>query len=198
MQLLTPHAVQVASRSSENPAFGYDKRLTAVVSASGSLVRNYMAESAKLEATGAPPGSQRNTVTSFSLLDTDLQSTSPHTSAMPCRMRLEPNSMSDVATACVGLPSPDDTLDRPTMQMPTCPPPFRSRPSPGRWQAAGEYLVTWRQPLTTAAWMTTFSVSIGAEAAENDVAPGFAVAGLVADTHKSYVQVCGPLSGLPL
>lgn len=41
--------------------------------------------------------------------------------------------------------------------------------------------------------MTTFSVSIGAEAAENDVAPGFAVAGLVADTHKSYVQVCGPL-----
>ena len=145
MQYLTPHAVQVASRSSENPAFGYDKRLTAVVSASGSLVRGYMAESAKLEATGAPPCSQRNTVASFSLLDTDLQSTLP-----------------------------------------------------GRWQAAGYYLVTWRQPLTTAAWMTTFSVSIGAEAAENDVAPGFAVAGLVADTHKSYVQVCGPLSGLPL
>ncbi len=37
--------------------------------------------------------------------------------------------------------------------------------------------------------MTTFTVSIGAEGAENDVAPGFAVAGLVSDTHKSYMQV---------
>ncbi len=137
VQYLTPHVLQIASRSSENPAFGYDKRLTAVVSASGSLVRGYMAESAKLEATGAPPVLQRHTRTSFRLLDTDFQSTLP-----------------------------------------------------GRWHAAGEYLVAWRQPLTTAAWMTTFSVSIVAEAAENDVTPGFAVAGLVADTHKSYVQVC--------
>ena len=55
---------------------------------------------------------------------------------------------------------------------------------------AGEYVVTWRQALTTPAWETTFTVSIGAEGTENDVAPGFAVAGLVADTHKSYVQVC--------
>ena len=51
-------------------------------------------------------------------------------------------------------------------------------------------MVTWRQALTTPAWETTFTVSIGAEGTENDVAPGFAVAGLVADTHKSYVQVC--------
>ncbi len=58
-------------------------------------------------------------------------------------------------------------------------------------RGAGEYIVTWRQALTTPAWMTTFTVSIGAEGAENDVAPGFAVAGLVSDTHKSYVQVCG-------
>ena len=50
--------------------------------------------------------------------------------------------------------------------------------------------MTWRQALTTPAWETTFTVSIGAEGTENDVAPGFAVAGLVADTHKSYVQVC--------
>ena len=51
-------------------------------------------------------------------------------------------------------------------------------------------MVTWRQALTTPAWETTFTVSIGAESTENNVAPGFAVAGLVADTHKSYVQVC--------
>ena len=56
-------------------------------------------------------------------------------------------------------------------------------------------MVTWRQALTTPAWETTFTVSIGAEGTENDVAPGFAVAGLVADTHKSYVQVCP--SGAP-
>ncbi|KAK9826836.1 hypothetical protein WJX81_005707 [Elliptochloris bilobata] len=55
-------------------------------------------------------------------------------------------------------------------------------------KSTGEYTVTWRQALTMPAWETTFTVSIGAERAKNDVAPGFAVAALVADTHKSYVQ----------
>ena len=46
-------AAQGAARAAENPAFGYDKRLTAVVSPGGKLVRSYTAESALLQATGA-------------------------------------------------------------------------------------------------------------------------------------------------
>lgn len=42
--------------------------------------------------------------------------------AWEATIRPMPSSMSPVLTACVWLPSPDSTLARPTMQMPTCPP----------------------------------------------------------------------------
>ena len=46
--------LQRAADAAANPAFGYDKRLAAVVSSGGSLVRGYMAEAATLQNTGAP------------------------------------------------------------------------------------------------------------------------------------------------
>ena len=46
--------LQRAADAAANPAFGYDKRLAAVVSSGGSLVRGYMAEAATLLHTGAP------------------------------------------------------------------------------------------------------------------------------------------------
>ena len=48
------HGLQRATNPAANPAFGYDKRLAAVVSSGGSLVRGYMAETATLQKTGAP------------------------------------------------------------------------------------------------------------------------------------------------
>ncbi len=58
-------AAQGAARAAENPAIGYDKRLTAVVSPSGKLVRSYMAESALLQATGACHAGRPATVCSY-------------------------------------------------------------------------------------------------------------------------------------
>lgn len=46
--------LQRAADPAANPAFGYDKRLAAVVSSGGSLVRGYMAEAATLLNTGTP------------------------------------------------------------------------------------------------------------------------------------------------
>ena len=46
--------LQPAADPAANPAFGYDKRLAAVVSSGGSLVRGYMAEAATLLHTGTP------------------------------------------------------------------------------------------------------------------------------------------------
>ena len=46
--------LQRVTNPAANPAFGFDKRLAAVVSSGGSLVRGYMAEAATLQKTGAP------------------------------------------------------------------------------------------------------------------------------------------------
>ena len=75
---------QGAARAAENPAFGYDKRLTAVVSPGGKLVRSYMAESALLQATGACHAGRPATVCNLVTGDICLSAAAAPSSAGCC------------------------------------------------------------------------------------------------------------------